>query len=55
VTPYGPGKKTKLIYPTLKDRKTILEAAQLASEHRKSYELEVELKLLLEKMGGPPS
>jgi hypothetical protein len=51
VTPYA---TRKMLYPTKADRKVVFEAAQLASEHRKSYELEVALKLLLEKMGGPP-
>lgn len=54
MTPYGPGKRRKLIYPTVKDRKTILDAAQLASEHRASFDLEAALRILLEKMGGPP-
>src|SRR5271170_5822709 len=45
MTPYMANRKTKLVYPTVKDRQAIFDAAQLASAHRASYELEVALKL----------
>jgi hypothetical protein len=48
----------KMIYPTKADRRLVFEAAQLLSRIRENQQeamrLEAELKLYLEKMGGPP-
>jgi hypothetical protein len=56
--PIMPYASRKMIYPTKADRRMVLEAAQLLSRIRENQEeamrLEAELKLYLEKMGGPP-